>query len=237
MKRLAFVSRRSLRQRERYVGALRNAGRWESYPYNRDHLLQSLVWLERIAPDAPEAVRIATVTHDMEYGRIGFFVGGSGEVRIKDFMYKDILNHTWAPEVTGKNFKENEAQTRFRSPFATSALEEEIRSRASRLESFYPRIVGCRVVLEVPNRHRRHGRPVHVRIELSLPGEDVIVNHEPTPDTAARSESRKRDELEGHHKDAHVAIREAFDVARRRLEDVARQQRGDVKTHAVTTPM
>ena len=36
------------------------------YPYNRDHLLQSLVWLERIAPDAPEAVRIATVTHDME---------------------------------------------------------------------------------------------------------------------------------------------------------------------------
>ena len=36
------------------------------YPYNRAHLLQSLVWLERIAPDAREAVRIATVTHDME---------------------------------------------------------------------------------------------------------------------------------------------------------------------------
>ena len=40
------------------------------------------------------------------YGQIGFYVGGTGEVRIKDFMYKDILNHVWAPEVTGKNFKE-----------------------------------------------------------------------------------------------------------------------------------
>ena len=40
------------------------------------------------------------------HGQIGFYVGGTGEVRIKDFMYKDILNHVWAPEVTGRHFKE-----------------------------------------------------------------------------------------------------------------------------------
>ncbi|HUB32281.1 MAG TPA: FG-GAP-like repeat-containing protein [Bryobacteraceae bacterium] len=40
------------------------------------------------------------------YGQIGFYVGGTGEVHIRDFMYKDILNHTWAPEETSKNFKE-----------------------------------------------------------------------------------------------------------------------------------
>ena len=40
------------------------------------------------------------------FGQIGFYVGGSGEVRIKDFMYKDILNHVWAPDETGRNFKE-----------------------------------------------------------------------------------------------------------------------------------
>ncbi|MCC7009581.1 MAG: VCBS repeat-containing protein [Acidobacteria bacterium] len=40
------------------------------------------------------------------FGQIGFYVGGSGEVRIKDFMYKDILNHTWAPVETGKTFRE-----------------------------------------------------------------------------------------------------------------------------------
>jgi ribosome-associated translation inhibitor RaiA len=126
-------------------------------------------------------------------------------------------------------------QISFRNMRRSPALEEEIHSRVAWLDSFYPGIAGCRVAVEIPHRHRRHGQPLHVRIELSLPGEDVIVNHESTPDTVARSASRKRDELDGEHKDAYVAIREAFDVARRRLEDVARRQRGDVKTHAVTT--
>ena len=126
-------------------------------------------------------------------------------------------------------------QISFRNMTVSSALEEEIRSRAAWLESFYPGIVGCRVVLEIPHRHRRHGRSLHVRIELSLPGEDVIVSHEPTPGISARSGSRKSDELDGPHKDAHVAIHEAFDVARRRLEDMTRRQRGDVKARAAAT--
>jgi hypothetical protein len=118
---------------------------------------------------------------------------------------------------------------------ASPALEDEIRSRAAWLESFYPGIVGCRVLLEVPHRHRRRGRPLHVRIELSLPGEDVVVSHEPTLDATARSTPHKSDELGGRHKDAHVAVHEAFDVARRRLEDAARRQRGDVKTRTAAT--
>jgi hypothetical protein len=38
----------------------------EKYPYNSYHLLNSLQWLDRIAPGSPEAVRLATLTHDME---------------------------------------------------------------------------------------------------------------------------------------------------------------------------
>ena len=38
----------------------------ERYPYNRHHLLKALEWLDRVAPDSPEAVRLATLTHDME---------------------------------------------------------------------------------------------------------------------------------------------------------------------------
>jgi hypothetical protein len=38
----------------------------DKYPYNRDHLVRSLEWLDRIAPDSSEAVRLATLTHDME---------------------------------------------------------------------------------------------------------------------------------------------------------------------------
>ena len=126
-------------------------------------------------------------------------------------------------------------QITFRNMSVSPAIEEEIRSQASWLESFYPAIVGCRVVLDVPHRHRRRGRPLHVRIELSLPGEDVIVNHEPTLDPTSRPAPRKSDELDGRHKDVQVVIHEAFDVARRRLEDVARRQRGDVKTRAAAT--
>ena len=45
-----------------------HARRWvvENYPYNRDHLLRALEWLDRLAPDAREAVRLAALTHDME---------------------------------------------------------------------------------------------------------------------------------------------------------------------------
>jgi hypothetical protein len=38
----------------------------ENYPYNSTHLLKSLEWVDRLAPDASEAVRLATLTHDME---------------------------------------------------------------------------------------------------------------------------------------------------------------------------
>ncbi len=125
-------------------------------------------------------------------------------------------------------------QISFRNMSVSPALEEEIRTRAAWLESFHPGIVGCRVLLEIPHRHRRRGRPLHVRIYMSLPGEDVVVNHEPTPNAVLPPALHKGDELDGRHKDAHVAIHEAFDAARRRLEDMARRQRGDVKTRAAT---
>ncbi len=49
----------------------------ENYPYNSTHLLKSLEWLDRIAPDASEAVRLATLTHDMERA-----FGGPGAIPI-----------------------------------------------------------------------------------------------------------------------------------------------------------
>jgi ribosome-associated translation inhibitor RaiA len=120
-------------------------------------------------------------------------------------------------------------QISFRNMTVSPELEEEVRSRAAWLDSFHPRIVGCRVVLEAPHRHRH--RPLRIRVELSLPGEDVVVEHEPTLDTTARS-ARMTSDRDGHHKDAHVTIREAFDMVRRRLEDVVRRKRENVKTRA-----
>jgi hypothetical protein len=44
------------------------AAAWAREKYSNDgrHLLQALVWLDRLAPNSREAVRLATVTHDME---------------------------------------------------------------------------------------------------------------------------------------------------------------------------
>ena len=44
-------------------------------------------------------------------------------------------------------------QTSFRHMTVSPAIEKEIRSRGAWLESFYPTVVGCRVLLEVPGRH------------------------------------------------------------------------------------
>jgi hypothetical protein len=38
----------------------------ECYPWNRVHLVKALEWLDRVAPDSREAIRLATLTHDME---------------------------------------------------------------------------------------------------------------------------------------------------------------------------
>lgn len=130
-----------------------------------------------------------------------------------------------------------EVQVTFRNMAVSPALEQEVRARAAWLETFYSGLVGCRVLLEIPHRHRARGHQIHVRIELLLPGEEIVVSHEPTQHPSlkdAQSESaHKETDLGGAHKDAFVAIHGAFDVARRQLEDYARRQRGDVKTRQV----
>jgi dienelactone hydrolase/ribosome-associated translation inhibitor RaiA len=96
-------------------------------------------------------------------------------------------------------------------------LEGEILRNMSKLERFYDRITSCRVVLSSPHRHLRQGGLYNVRIDLTVPTEEIVVNREAGLDHA--------------HEDAHVAIRDAFKAARRRLQDHVRRERGDVKAH------
>ena len=98
----------------------------------------------------------------------------------------------------------------------SDALQGAIRRKAERLERYYDRIIACRVVLELTARHRRKGRQHAVHIKLKVPGGELAVTRE-------------------HDEDLQVALREAFSAARRRLEDYARVQRGDVKRHARTS--
>jgi cold shock CspA family protein len=129
-------------------------------------------------------------------------------------------------------------QVTFRNLAHDEALEQEIRDQVSWLEQFYAGIVRCHVLVEVPHRHRHEGRHFHVRIDVTVPGgPPIVVSHEPSLHSRSKDfedeAHRKEDEIESVHRYATVAIHEAFDIARRRVEDFAREQRGTVKAHEV----
>jgi hypothetical protein len=123
----------------------------------------------------------------------------------------------------------------------SEALEADIRERVTWLEQFYAGIVRRRILIEKPHRHRHDGRHFQVRIELTVPGgEPIVVSHEPSLHGRLKDREgeahHKDSDIESVHRYARVTIREAFDVARRRLEDFAREQRGTVKAHDVPPP-
>lgn len=97
------------------------------------------------------------------------------------------------------------------------SMESEIRRRARKLEQFAADIVSCRVTVEAPHRHHRHGRLFRVSVDVRLPGGEIVVNRAPLKHQA--------------HEDVYVAIGDAFKAACRQVQDAVRKRRGDVKTH------
>jgi cold shock CspA family protein/ribosome-associated translation inhibitor RaiA len=124
----------------------------------------------------------------------------------------------------------------FRGVERTDGLETEILTRLRKLETYYGRIMGCRVLVEFVQRHHEAGNRYHVRIDLTVPGEEMVVSHEASLHATAQDVDADRlskvAESDPERKHARVAIREAFDIARRQLQDYARRQRGTVKTAA-----
>jgi ribosome-associated translation inhibitor RaiA len=108
-------------------------------------------------------------------------------------------------------------QITFRSTPPSAAVEAHIREKADKLELFYDRIMGCRVVVDAPHRRHHKGKLYHVRVDMTVPGGELVVNREP---------SKK-----GAHEDIYVAIRDAFVAAQRQLKDYVRCHRGEVKAH------
>jgi ribosomal subunit interface protein len=95
----------------------------------------------------------------------------------------------------------------------SDAVEQAIREKAEKLQQFHPNIMACRVTVEIPGKHKNHGKAFAVAIDVTVPGGEIVIN-------------RDRNE------DLYVALRDAFDAARRQLEEHARKQRGEVKQRA-----
>lgn len=89
------------------------------------------------------------------------------------------------------------------------ALEDDIRAHVAKLEQHCTNLVSCRVTLEASSgKGQPHGQ-VGVHILLGLPGRNLAVSHEPHHGKEHRS-----------HPDAYTAVRDAFRVAERQLQDL-----------------
>lgn len=108
-------------------------------------------------------------------------------------------------------------QISFRHMDPSPALESRIRDEAAKLELFHEHIISCRVVVEAPHQHQQKGKLYHLRIDLKTPGKELVVTKEHHDNHA--------------HEDIYVVIRDAFNAMQRQLEDHARIEHGQVKTH------
>lgn len=103
-------------------------------------------------------------------------------------------------------------QITVRNVSVSEVANNEIRERAEKLDQFSNNIVGCRVTVDNPHRHQHQGVRYTVWIDLTVRGGELVIKRQP-------------------HEDLYVAIRDAFNAARRQLEDYERRLRGDVKRH------
>lgn len=100
---------------------------------------------------------------------------------------------------------------------ASQALENHIRLRAHKLALYTQKINSCRVVVEVPQKHKRQGKLFSVHIDVTVPGKELAVNHK-------------------QNEDIYIAVRDAFLAIERQLEKYVQKRSGHIKHHDTQEP-
>ncbi|MBE0627063.1 MAG: ribosome-associated translation inhibitor RaiA [Burkholderiales bacterium] len=98
----------------------------------------------------------------------------------------------------------NSVAIAFRGIPPSSALERYIGEEARKLEAICDRIRSCQVLAESLRSEKRQGAQVSVRLVITLPGTEVVVNRE-------------------HGDDVYMAVRDAFAAAGVQLRDHMRR--------------
>jgi ribosome-associated translation inhibitor RaiA len=101
----------------------------------------------------------------------------------------------------------------FRGMASSPSVEAAAVTWVARLEHLCDRIQHCRVWIDLPHRHHRHGASFQVKIDLTIPGAEIAVTQDGDDDV-------------------YVVLAEAFLAVRRQLHDRVRILRGDIKHHA-----
>ncbi len=110
-------------------------------------------------------------------------------------------------------------QISFRNLEPGEEIKQRIDEEVRRLEKFYGGIIGCKVMVEVPHHRHRTGDRYRVRIDLTVPGRELVVSRDPGNNDESTN--------------LPAAITAAFDAMQRQLEDYVRRRRGLTKRHEV----
>jgi ribosome-associated translation inhibitor RaiA len=86
----------------------------------------------------------------------------------------------------------------------SGALERYIGEQARKLDRVCDRLLSCHVVAEALHRQKQQGAQFAVRLNITLPGTEVVVNRE-------------------HGEDVYMAVRDAFEAAGLQLKDHMRR--------------
>jgi len=110
-------------------------------------------------------------------------------------------------------------QITFKGIESSPALEALIQQRVNHIERLYPRLTGCRVVVEIPHRGAETAKvPIAVLVEADVPGRGPVVGK----DEVDRREAKQ---------DQTAAVNNAFDAVERQLEKIGDLQKAEVKLH------
>ncbi|HWU43624.1 MAG TPA: HPF/RaiA family ribosome-associated protein, partial [Bdellovibrio sp.] len=93
---------------------------------------------------------------------------------------------------------------------SSTVITQKIEGKLEKLEKHFDRITSAHVTVRLPHRHRNK-HIYHIQVQVDIPGYTFIVNREP--------------EMNYAHSDINVAIRDAFDKVKRKLDDFIEDRR------------
>ena len=94
----------------------------------------------------------------------------------------------------------------------SEALDARIREAFTKLEKKFPRLTSCHIVMDAPHHHQQHRKLFAVRLNITFPGGEVMVNRD-------------------NYEDVYILLHDAFNAAWHGLEKSALRRDDGAKAH------
>ena len=93
----------------------------------------------------------------------------------------------------------------YRDIDSSALLNEVISKKLEKLNRYTDQIVHSRVVLDTPHNHKHKGKQFRASIEIDIKGSPIAVTQ--------------------NHESIHIALRDAFNTAERKIKQISARQR------------